>query len=44
MGGYTVLQYHREEQKKFVSLWKGSYTVLDKPGIANYKIQLIGEI
>ena len=25
--------------KKLASLWKGPYTVLDKPGVVNYKIQ-----
>ena len=29
--------------KKFASFWKGPYTILDKPGLVNYKIQLIGE-
>ena len=28
--------------KKLSSLWKGPYTVVDKPGVVNYKIQLIG--
>ena len=28
--------------KKFTSFWKGPYTILDKPGPVNYKIQLIG--
>ena len=28
--------------KKLASLWKGPYTVLDKPGVVNYKIQLVG--
>ena len=28
--------------KKFTSMWKGPYTVIDKPGTVNYKIQLIG--
>jgi len=32
----------QERMKKFTSLWKGPYTILDKPGIVNYKIQLIG--
>ena len=30
------------QTKKFASFWKGPYTVLDKPGPVNYKIQLIG--
>ena len=28
--------------RKFTSFWKGSYTVIDKPGEVTYKIQLIG--
>ena len=28
--------------KKFTSFWKGPYTIVDKPGEINYKIQLIG--
>ena len=28
--------------KKFISMWKGPYTVIDKPGAVNYKVQLIG--
>ena len=28
--------------KKFASFWKGPYTIIDKPGEVNYKIQLIG--
>ena len=32
----------RGSTKKFASLWKGPYTVIDKPGVVNYKIQLIG--
>lgn len=28
--------------KKFAFFWKGPYTIIDKPGEVNYKIQLIG--
>lgn len=28
--------------KKFASFWKGPYTIIDKPGEVNYKVQLIG--
>ena len=28
--------------KKFTSFWKGPYTIVDKPGEINYKIQFIG--
>ena len=28
--------------KKFTSFWKGPYTIVDKPGKVDYKIQLIG--
>ena len=28
--------------KKFSSLWKGPYTIVDKTGLVNYRIQLIG--
>ena len=28
--------------KKLISKWKGPYTVIDKPGAVNYKVQLIG--
>ena len=28
--------------KKFASFWKGPYTILDKAGPVNYKMQLIG--
>ena len=28
--------------KKFSSFWRGPYTVIDKPGPVNYKVQLIG--
>ena len=28
--------------KKFTLFWKGPYTIVDKPGEADYKIQLIG--
>ena len=28
--------------KKFTSFWKGPYTIVDKTGDVNYKIQLIG--
>ena len=28
--------------KKFTSFWKGPYTIVDKTGEVNYKIQLIG--
>jgi len=30
------------QTKKFASLWKGPYTILDKPGPVTYKVQLIG--
>ena len=30
------------QTKKFVSLWRGPYTILDKVSAVNYRIQLIG--
>ena len=32
----------RGQTKKFVSLWRGPYTILDKVSAVNYRIQLIG--
>ena len=37
-----VLPATKGGRKKFASLWKGPYTVVDTPGVVNYKGQLIG--
>ena len=40
--GYIHLWCLRARQK-FTSFWKGPYTIVDKIGEVNYKIQLIGD-